>query len=93
MTSIDPADTWPEPPAAGLVVEHVTFSSGGMQGPDGWQPTVTLDLLTREVRGGAKQTLRIHVNADLADQFAQVLPQAAADARRGIDEARARGEL
>lgn len=93
MAPPDDPSTWPTPPTEGLVVEHVTFSSGGMQGPDGWQATVTLDLLGREVRGGAKRTVRLHVNADLADQFAEVLPQAAGDARRGIREAEARGEL
>lgn len=92
MAPPDAAETWPAPPVEGLVVEHVTFSSGGMQGPDGWQPTVTLDLLAREVRGGAKRTVRLHLDADLADQFANVLPRAAGDARQAMREAESRGE-
>lgn len=82
----DATDTWPEPPAEGLVVEHVTFSSGRMRGPAGWSPTVTMDLMAREVRGGAKHTVRLHLDLDLAEQFAGVLPQAARDARAGMQD-------
>lgn len=68
------------------MVEHVTFSSGGLRGPDGWRATVTVDALAREVRGGAKRTVRLHVDADLADEFAQVMARAAQDARRGMTD-------